>query len=286
MAPNYRLWEFKVISALNNQDSIDQFDQSDSDIDSFEFSQERIIGRGSGYYVHANTSGAGLLRLYKIPGIDITGYTHTFLWIKSDTLANIDINYITSPGNQLSLGITSSTYFPKINRWYIINHQHSGGSHDPANITEVQIVSDTVNHEMYLNFWCVAKQTEFEFAEATLENPPPDSLSQSRRTNVAEHSILGGSGSISQFIGHGSREFTITAKLFGKTDATNADPHDKLHLQNQLNQLAYNERPLLLEWDNMFFPVVLTDFPTLREDAGNPLIWNTTLTFREFNNDR
>jgi hypothetical protein len=285
MGVEFNLWQYKVISMLNNQDDYETWDYwTDANISDLTFQSERIFGDGSSLIDHVANTNYGYIRKYFVPKIDISEYTHTFIWAKSSQYGTntFQVQYVETPTTAI-LPVNFDVPLDHEDRWVSYVEPNTPDTADPTNIQEVWIGSDKNDIELYVSALILGRKV-FTFGDASFGNPPPSSHSQSKNTNLVTNPVLGGSGGITEFISQGSKNIAISGYLFGDLDDPN--PHDRQHLTQQLNQFVYDERPLILEWPTGFLPVTITDFPDIRESAGQPLDYEYSLSMREYNNDR
>lgn len=285
----YKLYEYRVLSALNNPDSIDEWDQSDSDVTSFQFREDRVFGEGSARYTHAANTNVGDVILRFNPALDLSSYEYLFAYYRSSST----ISHSGNEGIGLYDGTNTDWWHPDIasgytDRWLKLKGDLTSPDADnAADLSSIDaLYISNNNNGSVLDFGFIAVGTEvFHFGNTSDGNPPPTGLGRTKRSNIMTHSILGGPGGYSQSIGSESATYSVRGMFFGDLGST-ANVLDKHYLQEKLDQLVFNERPYLFEWDQRFYPIMITNYPSISEGKGDPLIFNFDLQFIEFNNDR
>lgn len=285
----YKLWEYRVLSALNNVDSVDEWDQSDSDVSSFQFITDRVFGEGSARYTHAANTNVGNVILQFQPALDLSSYEYLFAYYRSSsTLAHSG-----SEGIGLYDGTNTDWFYPDVasgytDKWQKLKKDLTSPDDDnSADLSSIEAVYYSNNNNasvLDFSFICVGTE-KFHFGNTSDGNPPPTGLGESKTPNIVTNTILDSSGSHVLSLGANSSIFTIESSFYGDLGAS-ANVFDKYWLYDKLAQLVYNERPLLWEWDKRFYPIMLTSFPEIIERAGEPLVWDFTIQAVEYNNDR
>lgn len=247
------LLDFKLINSLKSYTDILKFDQSDSNIEYFNFDDDRVIGNGSGLYKHANNTDEAILKLFFLSSIDISDFTHIFLWFKSNNAAqNFDIKIISDSGDdnyktyRITPALSNLSNKWKIAKIDLNEYIASGGSLNPANITKIYFISSIANLEVKMNYLVAAK-------EIFIFDSDKRSILQDLATNSpSSNSVLpilnkNGSSSVNQ--GSEDDEINIPAFFYGE----NA-------FQESLNlKLLKNKGyPLLFELENYaFYPIMI-----------------------------
>jgi hypothetical protein len=280
-----KLWAYYPFSPLNSIEDINRYDKRDTDIDGFTLQPDRIIGNGSGFYEKDSGGAGGDIILRFNPGLNLSDFTHMFLWGKTNNTANVYALFQSTAGNYDAYYFINSTKNIDVtNKWKFAKIDLSvtdltAGSYDNTNMTYFKIQSATPNQDFYINFLCLAYEL-FEF-ESNIADVL-QGISTSLTATNSNFDILGKNGGVTTNQGTIDEETTMPCFLKGDTAM------QKLY---ELRNIIMNGAPVLVEIEGYgFYPIIIdnisrSEFSKETSESSEKTMLDLTLQFHIYSND-